>query len=115
MTGSRVSVNKKGLGRFHISGKTVTIQDRWLSVNELMIYLGVSRDTIYDWLASRRLPGHRVGRLWKFKQDEIDGWVKAGNAASPVTFPNRTKTKAGPAKDANPKIQNKGSRHEADF
>jgi len=39
---------------------------------ELMLYLGVSRDTIYDWLASRHLPGHRVGRLWKFKQDEAD-------------------------------------------
>ena len=72
----------------------MTIQDRWLSVNELMLYLGVSRDTIYDWLASRRLPGHRVGRLWKFKQDEIDKWVKAGNAASPGTFPKKPKVKA---------------------
>jgi excisionase family DNA binding protein len=79
-------------------GETVTIQDRWLSVNELMLYLGVSRDTIYDWLASRRLPGHRVGRLWKFKQDEIDVWVKVGNAASPGTFPKRTKVKAGTGK-----------------
>ena len=72
----------------------MTIQDRWLSVNELMLYLGVSRDTIYDWLASRRLPGHRVGRLWKFKQDEIDEWVKAGNAASPVKSPKKPKVKA---------------------
>jgi len=73
----------------------VTIQDRWLSVNELMLYLGVSRDTLYDWLAGKRLPGHRVGRLWKFKQDEIDEWVKAGNAASPGTFPKKPKVKAG--------------------
>ena len=73
----------------------MTIQDRWLSVNELMLYLGVSRDTIYDWLAGRRLPGHRVGRLWKFKQAEIDEWVKVGNAASPRTFPKKPKVKAG--------------------
>ena len=72
----------------------MTIQDRWLSVNELMLYLGVSRDTIYDWLASGRLPGHRVGRLWKFKQDEIDAWVKVGNAASLVTFPKKPNVKA---------------------
>jgi len=72
----------------------VTIQDRWLSVNELMQYLGVSRDTIYDRLTSRRLPGHRVGRLWKFKQTEIDEWVKAGNAASPMKSPYMPKVRA---------------------
>lgn len=72
----------------------MTIQDRWLSVNELMLYLGVSRDTIYDWLATRHLPGHRVGRLWKFKQDEIDGWVKAGSAAARMSSPKATKAKA---------------------
>ena len=77
----------------------MTIQDRWLSVNELMLYLGVSRDTLYDWLAGKRLPGHRVGRLWKFKQDEIDEWVKAGNAASPGIFPKKPKVTAGSGKD----------------
>ena len=72
----------------------MTIQDRWLSVNELMRYLGVSRDTIYDWLATRHLPGHKVGRLWKFKQDEIDKWVKASNAAAPGAFPKKPRVEA---------------------
>ena len=27
------------------------------------------------------MPAHRVGRLWKFKRDEVDGWVKSGGAA----------------------------------
>jgi hypothetical protein len=26
--------------------------------------------------------GHRMGRLWKFKKDEVDAWVKAGGAAA---------------------------------
>jgi excisionase family DNA binding protein len=26
------------------------------------------------------MPAHRMGRLWKFKQDEVDDWVKAGGA-----------------------------------
>ncbi len=77
----------------------MTIQDRWLSVNELMLYLGVSRDTIYDWLASRRLPGHKIGRLWKFKQDEIDKWVKAGSAASPVISIKKLKVNAATGKE----------------
>ena len=27
------------------------------------------------------MPAHRMGRLWKFKKDEVDEWVKAGGAA----------------------------------
>jgi excisionase family DNA binding protein len=60
----------------------VTDKDRWLGVEELAVYLGVSRDTIYVWLTKGALPGHRVGKLWKFKREEIDDWVKAGHAAA---------------------------------
>jgi len=27
------------------------------------------------------VPAHRMGRLWKFKKDDVDGWVKAGGVA----------------------------------
>lgn len=57
------------------------MDDRWLSVDEIAEYLGISRDTVYTWLSTRGLPGHRVGRLWKFKRDEVDAWVRAGGAA----------------------------------
>lgn len=55
--------------------------DRWLSVEEIADYLGVSRDTVYGWIAKRDMPAHKVGRLWKFKSDEVDGWVRTGRAA----------------------------------
>lgn len=57
------------------------MEDRWLSVDEIGTYLGVSRDTVYAWISSRKLPAHRVGRLWKFKRDEVDAWVREGGAA----------------------------------
>lgn len=55
--------------------------DRWLSVEEIADYLGVSRDTVYGWIAKREMPAHKVGRLWKFKSEEVDGWVRTGRAA----------------------------------
>lgn len=58
------------------------IEDRWLSVEEISKYLGVSNDTVYRWIDKHRMPAHRMGRLWKFKKDEIDEWVKAGGASS---------------------------------
>lgn len=57
------------------------MSDRWMSVEEIASYLGVSKDTIYGWIAKREMPAHKVGRLWKFKSDEVDTWVRAGKAS----------------------------------
>lgn len=57
------------------------MDDRWLSVDEISIYLGVGKETIYRWIDGRSLPAHRVGRFWKFKRDEVDNWVRDGKAA----------------------------------
>lgn len=58
----------------------MVIEDRWLSVEEICKYLGVSNDTVYKWIDKHDMPAHRMGRLWKFKKDEVDEWVKAGGA-----------------------------------
>ena len=52
--------------------------DRWLSVEEIAEHLGVTRDSIYRWIERRGLPAHKVGKLWKFKKDEVDAWVRSG-------------------------------------
>ncbi len=54
--------------------------DRWLSVEEIAEYLGVSKDTVYAWISKKGMPAHRVGRFWKFQQTEIDTWVRSGGA-----------------------------------
>jgi excisionase family DNA binding protein len=58
------------------------MEDRWLSVDEIAEYLGVSKDTVYSWLTTKAMPGHRVGRFWKFKKNDVDSWVRAGGAAA---------------------------------
>ena len=55
--------------------------DRWYSLKEMCEYLGVSRDTVFKWIETKDMPAHKMGRLWKFKVDEVDGWVKSGSAA----------------------------------
>ncbi len=57
------------------------LEDRWLSVDEISQYLGVSSDTIYRWIDKQAMPAHRMGRLWKFKKDQVDAWIEAGGAA----------------------------------
>ena len=65
------------------------MEDRWLSVDDIAAHLGVSKDTVYTWLTTKGMPGHKVGRLWRFKKDEVDEWVKAGGASSVQANPRR--------------------------
>ena len=55
--------------------------DRWLSVAEIADYLGIKRDTVYKWIERKEMPAHKVGRLWKFRRDEVDAWVRSGKAS----------------------------------
>lgn len=57
-----------------------THTDRWLSVDDIAAYLGLKRDTVYRWISERNMPGHKFGRLWKFRKEEVDKWVKSGGA-----------------------------------
>ena len=59
----------------------IDLSDRWCSTKEICAYLGISRDTLLVWIATKNMPAHKVGRLWKFKVSEVDTWVKSGGAA----------------------------------
>lgn len=55
--------------------------ERWYSMKEVTEYLGVSRDTVLNWIANRNMPATKIGRLWKFKISEIDAWTRSDRAA----------------------------------
>ena len=67
--------NRRVMAATSGSDRSVPVE-RWSSVEEICEHLGVSRDTIYRWIADRGMPAHRIGRLWKFKLSEVDGWAR---------------------------------------
>ena len=54
----------------------------WLSAEDIAAHLGVTKDTVYSWIAEKAMPAHKIGRLWKFQVSEGDSWVRGGGAAA---------------------------------
>jgi excisionase family DNA binding protein len=56
--------------------------DNWISIEEVAEYLGVKPVTVRNWIKKKNgIPAHRIGKLWKFKRSELDGWIKSGKSA----------------------------------
>lgn len=55
----------------------------WLTIDEVAGHLKVTRDTVYGYIADRGMPAHKIGRVWRFDQSEVDDWIKGGGAAAP--------------------------------
>lgn len=57
-----------------------TAAKQWLSVKEVAEYLGLKPATIYQYVAERRIPYHKVpgSQLVKFKASEVDEWMARG-------------------------------------
>jgi len=50
----------------------------WMDLNELAAYLKQAKSTLYKLVESKRLPGHKIGRSWRFDREEVDVWIKGG-------------------------------------
>ncbi len=58
-------------------------EDNWISIEDAANYLGVTKDTIRNWIKKKKnIPAHKIGKLWKFKKSELDAWIKSGESAN---------------------------------
>ncbi len=62
-----------------------------LTISEASRYLKVHKATIYKLAQQGGLPGFKVGKVWRFKKDQIDAWVeKKGNYKNLIGAGNQT-------------------------
>ena len=66
-----------------------------LTLEELHSYLKIPKPTLYALAQGGRIPAAKVGKHWRFRRSEIDGWLKAQQWNRPLQRRARTK------KDAN--------------
>ena len=51
-------------------------QKQLLDMNEASEFLGISKNTLYEWVVQKKVPFVKVGRLTKFKKEALDAWLE---------------------------------------
>ncbi|MCF7874146.1 MAG: helix-turn-helix domain-containing protein [Candidatus Omnitrophica bacterium] len=49
---------------------------RLMTVEELADYLGLQKQTIYNWLHQKKISGIKIGKVWRFDRTYINKWLK---------------------------------------
>ena len=49
---------------------------RLLDIKSASIYMGISPNTLYQWVSQRRFPFVKVGRLTRFDIRQLDAWIE---------------------------------------
>jgi len=47
-----------------------------LNMDEACQYLRVAKPTLYKYIRTGQIPAFKMGRVWKFDRDTLEGWVK---------------------------------------
>ena len=68
-------------GFFCFNDLIIMMKERWLAMKEISKYLGVTYETTYKCLDNHEMLGHRMGKFWEMKCEEVDAWVKSGEVA----------------------------------
>ena len=56
--------------------KSEVVEQRYVGVKELALYLGIKVSTVYAWTSMRKIPFYKVGRLPRFDLVEISAWMQ---------------------------------------
>jgi len=71
----------------------------YMTFEETMEFLSTPRSTLYRWLREGRVPGHKIGRQWRFLRDELEAVVQTNNghpSVSLTTLAELLRARGGP-------------------
>ena len=62
-----------------------------MTIEDLAVYLKVSKSTLYKLAQEGKVPGQKVGRHWRFRREALDRWLEqmpnTGKSENPSTKP----------------------------
>ncbi|HHT9126696.1 MAG TPA: helix-turn-helix domain-containing protein [Candidatus Brocadiia bacterium] len=65
------NVSEKG-----VVSEEISKQKQLLDTKEAAELLGISRNTLYEWVVQKKVPFIKVGRLTKFRLEDLEAWLR---------------------------------------
>lgn len=59
-------------------GKPASAAPEVMTIDDLAVYIRVSKSSIYKLAQGGRVPGQKVGKHWRFRKAVIDEWLRGG-------------------------------------
>jgi excisionase family DNA binding protein len=47
-----------------------------MTLPEVASYLQIAERTVYHWAQTGRLPGFKLGTVWRFKRMDVERWIE---------------------------------------
>ena len=67
-----------------------------MDIKQVATYLQINEATAYSWAQDGLLPGIKIGRIWRFRREDIEAWLdmnmQAPKPAKGSSFRERTGT-----------------------
>ena len=55
----------------------VETQEPWVCMGDVAAHLGVTSETVRNWIKQRDLPATKIGGRWKFRMSEVEEWAES--------------------------------------
>ena len=79
---------KKNMAKSKAETRT---EERWVNIADVADHIGVSQDTIRNWLKSGKLPTIKAGKQYKFLLSEVDALLRDGKLAEEDSHVGKSK------------------------
>ncbi|MBE9508892.1 MAG: helix-turn-helix domain-containing protein [Chloroflexi bacterium] len=50
-------------------------ENNLMDIKQVAAYLQINEATAYSWAQKGRLPGIKIGRIWRFRREDIEAWL----------------------------------------
>ncbi len=54
----------------------ISREKQLLNISEAAELLGIRKNTLYEWVVQRKIPYIKVGRLVKFRKEDLEAWIE---------------------------------------
>jgi PTS system nitrogen regulatory IIA component len=59
------------------------LPEKLMTLAEVAEYLQIKERTIYQWAQQGKIPGFKLGNIWRFKRDDIELWIEERKRDTP--------------------------------